>query len=49
MKWTVGNNVGAKFIGTFTITPVKAYTGTYSLDSLSYPGSLLVKGVVPGC
>ena len=49
MKWTAGSDAGAKFVGTFAITPIKAYIGTYSLDGYKYPGSLLVKGAVPGC
>ena len=49
MKWTAGSDAGAKFVGTFSLTPLKAYIGTYSLDGYKYPGSLLVKGALPGC
>lgn len=48
MKWTAGSDVGLKFQGTFTSTPVKEYVGTFGGIAAGDTGQL-VKGAVPGC
>jgi hypothetical protein len=49
MTWTAGTDYNLHFVGIFSKTPVKEYTGTFSVQGGVVGTGQVVKGAVAGC